>query len=81
VTAWIGLDSAVRPEERVSMGIYDVRGRLVRSFPLLRVSGAARLIWDGRDDAGRSVASGRYWARARRAWPFFESSTPITWLR
>jgi hypothetical protein len=49
--------------------IFDLRGRLVRRLAMpvgaARAS-AARIPWDGLDDTGRRVASGRYWARASR---------------
>lgn len=48
----------------VSLGIYDVRGRLVRtliSAPL--AAGRHEALWDGTDGAGRSVAAGAYLAR------------------
>lgn len=46
--------------------IYDVRGRLVTVLytgPF--VQGANSFAWDGRDSAGRGVASGAYWVQAR----------------
>lgn len=46
--------------------IYDIRGRLVTVLyegPL--VQGANSFTWDGRDSAGRGVASGVYWVQAR----------------
>jgi hypothetical protein len=55
----------------VEVEIFDVQGRLVR-----RIRGASaaaggssvslvRLRWDGRDDRGRRLGSGRYWLRVR----------------
>ncbi|HKW51144.1 MAG TPA: FlgD immunoglobulin-like domain containing protein, partial [Candidatus Eisenbacteria bacterium] len=52
----------------VRIEIYDVQGRLVRRL-LDATHGAAsilRLRWDGRDEQGRKLSSGRYWARATR---------------
>jgi FlgD Ig-like domain len=46
--------------------IYDIRGRLVTVLytgPL--VQGANSFTWDGRDSAGRGVASGAYWVQTR----------------
>ena len=45
----------------VQLKIFDVRGRLVRTL-LNRSyeSGTWSVTWDGRDDGGRSVASGTY---------------------
>ena len=49
----------------VTLDVYDARGRHVRT--LLRTDraevGAHYVVWDGRDDAGRAVASGVYHAR------------------
>jgi hypothetical protein len=48
----------------VSLKLYDVSGRLVRSLLSERVSaGQHEVLWNGRDDHGRSVASGTYFAR------------------
>jgi len=47
------------PEELV---IHDARGRRVRVYDTLP---ASPLVWDGRDDAGRRVRSGVYFARMR----------------
>jgi len=48
-----------------NLRIYDVSGRLVRV--LLRndvvIGGRREIVWDGRDDAGRSLASGVYFCR------------------
>ncbi len=44
-----------------SLDVYDVAGRLVRSFPAAAyVAGAHEVAWDGRDETGRPVASGVY---------------------
>jgi hypothetical protein len=48
----------------VRVSIVDVSGRIVRTvFAAEASSGETRLEWDGRDDAGQSVASGVYFAR------------------
>ncbi len=50
----------------VELAVYDVRGARVRT--LLRAhapAGRSAVRWDGRDDAGRAVASGVYFARLR----------------
>jgi len=45
----------------VSLVVYDVRGRLVRTLMDETVStGQRTVVWDGRDDAGKLVASGVY---------------------
>jgi len=49
---------------RVSLRVYNVSGALVRTLvdgPSL--AGRFEATWDGRDDRGRSMASGRYYAR------------------
>jgi hypothetical protein len=49
---------------KVSLRLYDVSGRLVRVIHEGELpAGQHRRRWDGRDDAGRSVASGAYYAR------------------
>jgi trimeric autotransporter adhesin len=46
--------------------VHDVRGRVVRRFGALDLPGGDhRLVWDGRDDQGRSVSAGVYFARLR----------------
>jgi len=48
----------------VTLRIYDVGGRLVRTLvegP--QTAGQKTVIWDGKDDGGRSVASGVYFSR------------------
>ncbi len=47
-----------------SLAIYDPQGRLVRSLKTVpSASGWHEILWDGKDDAGRSVSSGSYWVR------------------
>ncbi|MEK7729302.1 MAG: FlgD immunoglobulin-like domain containing protein [candidate division KSB1 bacterium] len=49
---------------RVSLRIYDVQGRLVRTLvEEHREPGAYSQVWEGRDDAGALVASGLYLLR------------------
>ena len=49
---------------RVELRIYAVDGRLVRTLvDGERSAGTNRVVWDGRDDAGRSVPSGTYFYR------------------
>ncbi|MFH2053492.1 MAG: FlgD immunoglobulin-like domain containing protein [bacterium] len=46
---------------RVELGIYNARGRLVRTFPAEEYpAGEHRVMWDGGDGLGRRVASGVY---------------------
>ena len=52
----------------VEVEIFDVQGRLVRrirSNATASEASFARINWDGRDDRGRRLGSGRYWLRAR----------------
>ncbi|MGQ0720945.1 MAG: FlgD immunoglobulin-like domain containing protein [Candidatus Eiseniibacteriota bacterium] len=49
---------------RVMVGVYDLSGRRVRSVELFaRSTGEHHVTWDGRDEAGRSVAAGVYFVR------------------
>ncbi|MFN2370222.1 MAG: S8 family serine peptidase, partial [Candidatus Krumholzibacteriia bacterium] len=51
-------------EARVSLRVYDVAGRLVRTLAAGRLpAGSHAVRWDGRDDRGRGAASGTYVAR------------------
>jgi hypothetical protein len=48
----------------VRLRLYDVQGRLVRTLvDGSRAAGANEVRWDGRDNTGRSMASGTYFAR------------------
>ena len=49
----------------VRLNIFDVTGRLVRTLVDGKSlqAGPHTALWDGRDGAGRSVASGTYFAR------------------
>lgn len=65
-TAGVRTAAAEPPLGPVRLEIFDVQGRLVRKI-IARPEATpyvARISWDGRDEAGRPVASGRYWARA-----------------
>jgi hypothetical protein len=55
---------------RVRLTVHDVRGRVVRTLADGDMAaGEHALQWDGRDDAGRTVASGVYFARCQhRSW-------------
>lgn len=55
---------AVPSADRVSLAIYDVAGRRVRSlFAGQADAGIYRAEWDGQDDLGQSVAAGIYYVR------------------
>jgi TolB protein len=60
--------TAVPPEIRADLAIYDVAGRLVRRFAGVRaVGGTFRVQWDGTDERGASVKGGVYFARLAAA--------------
>jgi flagellar hook assembly protein FlgD len=61
---------------RFVLDMFDVNGRRVRT--IAGDGGGAtsmQVEWDGRDESGRRVASGRYWVRARRQ-PEADASAP-----
>ena len=63
-----------------SVQLYDSRGRLVRSLHEgLLPAGRSGFDWDGRDQAGRAVASGVYWVRAEV--PGSKLARPIALIR
>jgi hypothetical protein len=50
----------------IDLALYDITGRRVASLASSRADGGAwRATWNGADDAGRRVAPGAYWVRAR----------------
>jgi len=58
------LKFSIPRDAAVSLKLYDVSGRLVRSLLSEHLeSGHHEVRWNGRDDNGRSVASGTYFAR------------------
>jgi flagellar hook assembly protein FlgD len=50
---------------KVSLNIYDVSGRLVRTLVSGEMvdSGPGETVWPGRDETGRQVAAGVYFYR------------------
>jgi predicted outer membrane repeat protein len=53
-------------KQKVSLSVYDVRGRLVyRLVDEVREQGAHTAIWRGQDDRGRPVAAGVYLVRLK----------------
>ena len=52
-------------EADYALAIYGVDGQLVRQLTGGRGVGRYLAGWDARDDQGRRVASGVYWARLR----------------
>ncbi len=58
------LKFSIPRDASVSLKLYDVSGRLVRNLVNERMSaGRHEVRWNGRDDGGRSVASGTYFVR------------------
>jgi flagellar hook assembly protein FlgD len=48
----------------VRLGVYDVRGHLIRDLVSGRMAaGRHEAVWDGRDGGGRSAAAGVYFVR------------------
>ena len=65
----------------VRLRIYDVSGRLVRTLVNgSKDPGPYTAIWNGRDDLGRSVASGNYYARIEMG-RTFTKNTQVTILK
>lgn len=58
------VDLVLRREERLSVDIYDVRGRRVKTLASGQMDeGRHELAWDGRDSLGRRAAPGIYFIR------------------
>ncbi len=56
-----GVDS--RQKSEVSLKIYDIVGRLIKSFDKLPIQPFNQVIWHGYDDVGRRVPAGVYFLR------------------
>ena len=54
-------------DARVRLAVYDVSGKLIRTLVAAEEvrAGAHQVVWDGRDESGRSAATGVYFARLR----------------
>jgi hypothetical protein len=68
----VRVDLAAPAEKPMQLRVYDAQGRAVRQlFEGTPATRQLRVVWDGRTDAGASVASGVYFARldTRRAAP------------
>ena len=67
--------------QNVSLKIYDVSGRLVRTLVNgTQQPGPYPVVWDGRDDSGRGSGSGNYYARLQVGSSYREDSK-ITLLK
>jgi len=63
---WFAWSPGPSDEKATELRIYDVRGRFVRALTMS--GGAGRIVgvyWDGRDEAGRPVGNGTYFATIR----------------
>jgi len=58
----IGFDLDATAE--VNLSVYDITGKLVRTLVTgVKSAGSHQVVWDGSNEAGRSVASGMYFSR------------------
>ena len=55
--------TVANPKADVALKIYDISGRLVRSFDDLVIQPINQVVWNGCDDVGRRVAAGVYFIR------------------
>lgn len=51
--------------ENTELGIYNLKGQLVKSFSIAQQEGQVSIIWDGRNDHQKTVSSGIYFARLK----------------
>jgi hypothetical protein len=57
----VAINYLLTAEAQVSIKIYNLRGRLIKSFSASgQQRGTQRLLWDGRDYNGRLIPSGSY---------------------
>jgi len=67
--------------QNVNLKIYDVSGRLVRTLVKgTQNPGPYPVMWDGRDDSGRGVGSGNYFARLSVG-SMYQEDSKITLLK
>jgi len=60
--AWVAWDLQLPAAGAVDLRVIGVDGRCVKSWSDRSLpGGVTRILWDGRDGQGTSVASGRYW--------------------
>ena len=50
-----------------TVSVFDVRGRLVRTFSTNMSGGKGSLVWDGRTNVGQDLSSGIYYVRLQHA--------------
>lgn len=61
----VRIDCSIVRAGHLTVRVFDLRGRLVRTVLDEHVDQGATLSWDGRDDRGGQVASGAYFYEAR----------------
>ena len=61
----VRIDCSIARAGHLTVRVFDLRGRLVRTVLDEHVDQGATLSWDGRDDRGGQVASGAYFYEAR----------------
>ncbi|MEZ4647336.1 MAG: YCF48-related protein [Candidatus Eisenbacteria bacterium] len=60
----VAISFRLKNESTVTLGIFDITGRSVRSLATRSFgAGVHEIHWDGRDDTGGAVANGRYFVR------------------
>jgi hypothetical protein len=59
----IGSATQLGGAEGIALRIYDITGRLVKSFALTPTPHAQNIVWTGDDEAGRRVAAGVYFVK------------------
>ncbi len=60
----VGLEWVLPLSGDTSLRVHAIDGRVVRTILRgRRAAGVGRMVWDGRDDAGRPAPAGIYWAR------------------
>lgn len=58
------MEFSLERSERIRIDVFDILGRRIRKLVDERMSpGVNAIVWDGRDDDGRTVASGTYFYR------------------
>ena len=76
--AQVNLRLSARIDADSKIEIFDITGRKIRSFKVSR--GIDQITWDGRNDQGKQVASGVYFAKANSD-NYESSSVKLTLLR
>ena len=72
------IDFSLDQDAQTSIRVYDVQGRLVRQLvDSYLAAGRRSVTWDGKDDAGTSVASGVYFLRLEAGGQFSTRSVNL----